>query len=998
MSPPAPPPTTGTLGPPPPPPDTRGVTLAEILVLLEQGETTRALMRAGYPVELVSVAERTRQARGGPVATPPPPHRGAVVTKITPSGIVQRDWFIDPTRGDDLADGKTYGTALQSWAELVRRWGPTPEIHGIGVRVNLVYADMITTPECPLRVTLYGGASLCIYGDVSDDSNGFTRHAAEVRAAGRPPGGAGLPLYWAAGHTVADPTANAPSAMTQTRLTANNSGNFFPLSQVRGQSSQDAALWCAWVLRQEDSNAAPTGPGPLICTRPMKEFPRRRLTVFALGNGCYIAPSTNLDGVVTRQDEGDIPETPENGGPLDGTGTGAATAARGIDGTEPGAPQVGDGTDRLTKRGHKIVNPDGFGGVPNLAGGAPLRLPLSRIQIRAGDHVGGTFYAANLAITDAGTAVADRRVLHIDADPEIYVALWQCRINREARIDRGRVDLVNCWTGPAPAADFPLLFFVGRAAGLNAFGGYFGPSARIAGHLHTTSSCWLGGSIATLNGGYHVLGGSGYGEEDATPDAPTAATPFSARERSCYIGEPASSKNNGNGAALYDTVNLWPGATVSNQGVCMTGDPVAWGRQYINLDGGSTVMLDAYAPAVPKFGPYIDWEFNGNFVNTDAQEATPAIASAQVESLDDGTRSPGIFNLNAGALVSRGQAFRSPLPPALTYPADFVQAAPSGGSGGSGGSGPPMPPGSYNNPNFVANPSLYGAFDPRMIVGCRQWVWVRQVSLANAQFQPDGVTLSSIDDMTGHHDGFGSPNTWYNGVPGQGPTFLTTSDPRAHGQAGLWFDDTLSNFLVGPGFQDLNTSGGHLVIVAAFAATGGTIPDGAPNVLTGFSSFGTSSVEDARSRGSQAASGNDGAWYGSFGAGGAGTTGPGNEPSYLLDTPQIYEEQLCPQGHGLGDAGSPILRKWIDGLTGGGAFIPSIEFLNFFSAIGGSGAHAVPNVGVQCAHLFRGVIWECIIFDHPLDDGERTFLKAGLRTRSQLQYNGLATQDRTFGF
>lgn len=40
----------------------------------------------------------------------------------------QNTWYIDPTLGNDENNGLTSGTALKTYAELIRRWGPKPDI------------------------------------------------------------------------------------------------------------------------------------------------------------------------------------------------------------------------------------------------------------------------------------------------------------------------------------------------------------------------------------------------------------------------------------------------------------------------------------------------------------------------------------------------------------------------------------------------------------------------------------------------------------------------------------------------------------------------------------------------------------------------------------------------------------------------------------------------------------------------------------------------------
>lgn len=100
--------------------------------------------------------------------------------------LSQLNWFIDPVNGDDNNDGATPATALETWAELNKRWGnwnlltppPTTTIYGdLPITTVTILNDLPPTDPINFEVNLQMGGLLYIRGNTPTVSRAGTLSA-----------------------------------------------------------------------------------------------------------------------------------------------------------------------------------------------------------------------------------------------------------------------------------------------------------------------------------------------------------------------------------------------------------------------------------------------------------------------------------------------------------------------------------------------------------------------------------------------------------------------------------------------------------------------------------------------------------------------------------------------------------------------------------------------------------------------------------------------------
>ncbi|HTQ41663.1 MAG TPA: hypothetical protein VMI75_02825 [Polyangiaceae bacterium] len=154
-----------------------------------------------------------------PQAAPPPPAGIFGEAFISPLSLSQATWFVDPVNGKDTNDGSTPATAIQSFAELSRRWGKGNVLTPAGGTTTVTLLNS-APPSDPLNFNVgLNGTTLAFVGTVlSETPLAVTAVRAKNRAANTP---------WALTLTSTAASFIFARILDQTQSAPGNPGYFF---------------------------------------------------------------------------------------------------------------------------------------------------------------------------------------------------------------------------------------------------------------------------------------------------------------------------------------------------------------------------------------------------------------------------------------------------------------------------------------------------------------------------------------------------------------------------------------------------------------------------------------------------------------------------------------------------------------------------------------------------------------------------------------------------
>lgn len=153
--------------------------------------------------------------------------------------LEQAEWYINADTGSDSNDGKTSGTALASWAELARRWGPDP----ILPQTTDIFIETDLAEDIFVQGTVYleGQSFLRIFGSVAE-----TLYSGSITA-----------------KTDLDAASNQPSEITDAAVgdwdTAGPGGTSLIGHRIRLTSGASAGA-VAWLAKRLAATTARTSP------------------------------------------------------------------------------------------------------------------------------------------------------------------------------------------------------------------------------------------------------------------------------------------------------------------------------------------------------------------------------------------------------------------------------------------------------------------------------------------------------------------------------------------------------------------------------------------------------------------------------------------------------------------------------------------------------------------------------------------------------------------
>lgn len=146
--------------------------------------------------------------------------------------LIQANWYIDPTSGNDENNGLTSGTAIKTWAEFIRRVGLFAYFT---TRVDVfLLGDLPSSDPLVFKGKCSPSATIYVHGTLTAVDSGGTFTSITARSA----------------------ATNIPQSITDTARTAFTT-NVSQLLKVTAGTAGNIGSWC-WVAKDLGGNAART--------------------------------------------------------------------------------------------------------------------------------------------------------------------------------------------------------------------------------------------------------------------------------------------------------------------------------------------------------------------------------------------------------------------------------------------------------------------------------------------------------------------------------------------------------------------------------------------------------------------------------------------------------------------------------------------------------------------------------------------------------------------